>query len=86
MLDREGQSVAWSQFMFELTDAQEHLATLIAELNSPEQIDDDEFAVHLGHVYAHLNRAWNSRNLDKQITDENWERSTEFPTDIRPIG
>jgi hypothetical protein len=72
--------------MYELTDAHEHLGELVDRLNSKEQIDDTDFAVFLGHVYAHLNRAWHAKNEVDQISDENWPRFSEFPTDVRPIG
>jgi hypothetical protein len=86
MLNRDADPVAWTQFMYELEDAHEHLGNLIALLTSGQQIDDTHFAVDLGHVYAHLNRAWHSKNETNQISDENWPKYTEFPTDVRPVG
>jgi hypothetical protein len=45
-----------------------------------------EFATYLGHVYAHLNRAWNGRNLAAEATDEQRIQFTQFPTDLLPVG
>ena len=85
MIDRTAEPVAWAQFAYELTDAHEHLGELINVLDH-EAIDDTEFAVHLGHVYAHLNRAWHCRNQTTEISVQQWNEISAFPTDIRPIA
>ena len=74
--------------MYELSDAHEHLGELIAQMNAEGGIDEPDFAVYLGHVYAHLNRAWHGRNdpnLD-QLSDEKFIERNQFPTDLKPIG
>ena len=51
-----------------------------------ESVDESEYAVQLGHVFAHLNRAWNSRNLKGQIGDSEWQNYSAFPDDLDPVG
>jgi hypothetical protein len=47
---------------------------------------DPEFAVNLGHVHAHRNRAWHLRDHLEQIMDEQWPRFSAFPGDLQPVG
>jgi len=86
MIDPAKQPVAWSQLLYELEDAHEHLGDLIRELSTSGAQDDSEFAVHLGHVYAHLNRAWHSRNQAEAISKEQWPQYSQFPSDMCPVG
>jgi hypothetical protein len=54
---------------------------------SDGRIDDEAFAAQIGHAYAHLNRIWHRRNdPGDEISDENWEQFSRFPTDIDPVG
>jgi hypothetical protein len=86
MIDPVSQPVAWSQLLYELEDAHEHLGNLISELASAGRQSDEEFAINLGHVYAHLNRAWHCRNQVTQISDEQWPLFSAFPADLTPVG
>lgn len=78
--------VAWSQLLYELEDAKEHLENLIASLQNDSAYDEEQFKVELGHVYAHLNRAWNTRNSESGATKENWEDMSMFPSNLKPVG
>jgi hypothetical protein len=49
-------------------------------------MDDATFAVHLGHVYAHLNRVWHSRNSAAEISDDLRDKYSQFPIDLKPVG
>ncbi len=86
MINPTSHPVSWSLLVSELDEAREHLQDLVTQLAGRGQIDEAEFAVHLGHIYAHLNRVWHSRNQDSEITDEQWEPFSQFPADIRPVG
>lgn len=86
MIDPVLHPVPWSQLMWELGDAHEHLGDLIAALTRGGAQPDAEFAVHLGHVYAHLNRAWHLRSKLDEITDEQRSRFSDFPSDLDPVG
>ena len=86
MLSRAENPVAWTMLLIEMEEAHEHLRELLAQLRPQGPIDDYEFAVHLGHVYAHLNRAWHARHQVTEITEAQWEPFSQFPVDVRPVG
>ena len=86
MIDPESHPVSWSLLVSELDEARGHLQDLVTQMALKGKVDEDEFAVHLGHVNAHLNRVWHSRSQDSEITDEQGEPFSQFPTDIKPVG
>ena len=86
MINKKENPVSWALLLTELDEAREHLESLITEMNEAGAIEDSEFVVQLGHVYAHLNRAWHSRNQDGEITEEQWPVFSQFPKDIKPVG
>jgi hypothetical protein len=50
---------------------------------------EEDFGVQIGHIFAHLNRAWNGRNDPqgmKNPTDEQRSVLTSFPIDLEPCG
>ncbi|MDB5869285.1 MAG: hypothetical protein JWP96_1617 [Polaromonas sp.] len=75
----------WSDFMYELEDAKEHLAKLIADLNDDPDYDETNLRIDLGHVFSHLNRAWHRRGMTKDFSDEEWKLASNFPGDLEPI-
>ncbi len=85
MIDRKLQPVEWADFMYELTDALEHLDSLVKDLDQTADYGQETFRIDLGHVYAHLNRAWSQ---SKGNTEEAMGREaiSAFPADLRPIG
>jgi len=84
MIDKKLQPVEWAAFMYELEDAREHLEKLIKDLEQAADYGEEEFRIDLGHVYAHLNRAW--RRSFKELADEEWEAASQFPGDLTVIG
>lgn len=87
MIDKATDPVAWSLLIQGLEDLREHLGSLTNQMARDGRIDDEDFAICMGHAYAHLNRAWNSRSLlDAEVTDERWDALTQFPTDLEPVG
>jgi hypothetical protein len=78
--------VGWAQLMDNLEDAHEHLGKLIKEMQADPKYADPEFAVDLGHVVAHLNRAWFCRDHSENLTDAEWELSRGYPKDLEPIA
>ena len=89
MIDKTSAPEAWAMFCYELGDAAEALATLLREMEA-EDFGEPEFRVHLGHVYAHLNRAWHIRDAPASAaldpSDEQREAWTQFPKDLEPVG
>lgn len=84
MIDKKLQPVEWAAFMYELEDAREHLEKLIKDHDQSADDGEEEFRVDLGHVYAHLNRAW--RRSLKDLADEEWEEASQFPGDLKIVG
>ncbi|MCA9467706.1 MAG: hypothetical protein KC643_19980 [Nitrospira sp.] len=86
MINKNDNPVAWALLLTELDEAHKHLESLTTAMMEKGTIEESDFAVHLGHVYAHLNRVWHSRNQDEQITEEQWPVFSQFPKDIKPVG
>lgn len=84
MIDKKLQPVEWAAFMYELEDALEHLGNMIKEIEQSLDYDEANFRIDLGHVYAHLNRAW--RRSAKDFPESEWEWASRFPDDLVPMG
>jgi len=84
MINNKENPIQWPLLVSELDDAREHVEKLIDKMNVKGNLDEVEFSICLGHVYSHLNRAWNSRNRTTDQTDEEFKKESEFPKDIRP--
>ena len=78
--------VAWSCLLDELGDASEHLRNLVDSISKDPEYGDEEFQIDLGHVLAHLNRAWNSRHIERVLTDDEWNAFRRFPNDLDPLA
>ena len=72
-----------SVVLFHLREAAEQLNETIQSLASGGEYGAEEFQVEMGHLYHHLNRAWNGRDqTDEQFqkcTDEDFARFRRFP-------
>jgi len=84
MIDKKLQPVEWAAFMYELADAREHLENLIKDLEKRPDYGEPELRIDLGHVFAHLNRAW--RRSVRDLDDAEWDWATKFPDDLTPVG
>jgi hypothetical protein len=85
MINQEQNPVVWAMLMYELDDAKEHLNQLIAELENNPDYDEASYRIDLGHVCAHLNRAWHRRNHSENFSEAEWKAASKFPTDLEPI-
>lgn len=85
MINKHRNPVEWAQLMYELTDAQEHLDSLIEQLNSNDDYGGIEFKIDIGHIYSHLNRAANSREHIGEIDEKTWQDYSEYPLKIKPL-
>jgi hypothetical protein len=89
MVSKTEDYVAWVSLVQELDDAREHLVDLLREMTEDPAFDEGDLRIRLGHVFSHLNRAWNTRNATSpQVTDpspEQWEAWSRFPTDLEPV-
>ena len=86
MIDPQSNPVGWALFVYELSDAHEHLGTLLKELSDDPKYSETELRIALGHVYAHLNRAWFRRKVPEDFPETEWEIATRFPADLEPIA
>lgn len=86
MIDQSTNPVEWALLVSELDEAREHLDDLTKELAASGAVDESVFSVRLGHVFAHMNRVWNCRNLGREISEEEWAEYSKFPTDIELCG
>ena len=88
MLTNKEHPAAWAMLVYELADAHEHLGELIALMNHVGEIDESEYRVRLGHVFAHLNRAWHSRDDAElaNLSDTKSNDGSKYPVDLLPIG
>ena len=90
MINPVDHPVGWALLLYELEDANEHLGDLIRDMVADADYSDEVLRVQLGHVYAHLNRAWCRRNVtedfSKENYDEQWDKATKFPNDIEPLS
>lgn len=85
MINSKDNFVAWVLLCDELDDAQEHLANLRREMDENPEFSEIEYRTWMAHIFSHLNRAWNKRNQpDETYSDDDWERWSQFPTDIEP--
>ena len=86
MINQKDNFIAWVLLVENLDEAREHLQELIEAMTKRGNYDESEFSVELGHIYAHLNRVWHSRNLTSEITSEQWPAFSQFPKDLQPVG
>ncbi len=86
MINGKDNPVEWAMLSYELEDVIEHLKEISGQFSGDGDIDEEDFKVRIGHVYAHLNRIWNARNHIGQISIEQSDQYTQFPKDITLYG
>ena len=86
MISVQEHYVAWAGLLTELDEAREHLEALVKTMSDAGSIEESVFAVNLGHVFAHLNRAWHSCKEPTQVSEQQWEVFSAFPKDLKPVG
>lgn len=86
MINKKDNYTAWALFIMDRDEAREHLDALTNQMVKDGEIDEEKFAAHLGHVYAHLNRIWHSRSKTEQISSDEWSDYSQFPKDLQPVG
>lgn len=86
MINRTDNPVGWAMLLSDLDDAHEHLGNLIKEIAADPEYGEPELRVDLGHVYAHLNRAWRRREITEDFTDSELVAAGAFPNDLEPVA
>ena len=71
--------------LFHLKEAQEELQRTAKEIEQDVSYGEEDFQVAMGHLYHHLNTAWNGKNCTnedfKEYSDENFSKWRKFPKD-----
>lgn len=86
MINSKLNPVEWSSLLYELEDAKNHLESLVNKMVDVGEIDEVDYEIQVGHVFAHLNRSWNTRSKIGEYTEKERELYTSFPKDIEPCG
>lgn len=86
MIDQNNNPVAWSLLVSGLDDAREHLENLVDVMAAKGSIEEEELRIALGHIYAHLNRTWHTRDRSEEVLEKDWDQISRFPTDVDPVG
>jgi hypothetical protein len=80
MINQSDHPVAWALLLYALDEVREHVEQLTEQRAAAGSIDERDFAVQVGHLYAHLNRIWNGRNEGaEEGTEEQWATCSRFP-------
>ena len=85
MISKDGAPVGWAMLMYDLDDAKEDLATLMAAMQNDPEFNEECFRVRLSHIYWHLNRAWYRRNVPEDLSHNDEAKAGQFPDDLQPI-
>ncbi len=86
MINQIENPVEWATLVYELTDAREHLTNLIRDIESQSDYSTENLSIDLGHVFAHLNRAWFRHNKTGELSDAQWDDASQFPQNLIPVG
>lgn len=86
MITREKNPVGWALFLYELIDAHEHLGKLVNRISEDPEYSEEALRVELGHIYAHLNRAWFRRGVEGELPDSERELASKYPGDLDPVA
>ncbi len=86
MINGIGNPVEWALLGYELDEVAEHVQALSKLITPNGTLSEEEFEVYVGHIYAHLNRIWNSRNHVGELDDDLRREFTQFPSDISFLG
>jgi len=85
MINKSDDYVGWAGLAYDLQDAHEHLGRLMEDMTNNPEFGEIEYSIQMAHIYAHLNRAWNARNLEAGYTPKQMEKLSQFPKDIKPL-
>lgn len=72
--------------LFQLKEAQEAISQIITDFERDADYGEGDLMVDIGHVYHHLNTAWNARNESPAKTTKcahtDFRKWRQFPKDI----
>ena len=82
MINPKDHPVEWAEMLYDLVEVREHIESLIKDIQEDDQFCAIDLDVHLSHIYQHLNRTWNSRNMSSDVASKKFEEISKFPTDL----
>ena len=72
--------------LFHLKESKEAIGKMISEIETDPEYEYGNYLVDMGHLYHHINIAWNSRNAtNNQVepgTHEDFHKWNQFPADL----
>jgi hypothetical protein len=75
-----------SYILFHLNEAEEELRRTIEEIKKESGYGIGEYSVAMGHIYHHVNSAWNARFVSEQqagqCSENDFQRWRQFPADL----
>jgi hypothetical protein len=85
MISIKNAPVSWAMLMYDLDDARDDLENLLTEMrNDGAKVDEEYFRIRLSHIYWHLNRAWNCRDVPDDLLETDKPNAGQFPHDLEP--
>jgi hypothetical protein len=86
LINPKDNPIEWTLLGYELEEVKEHLDSLLAGLDPENGIDEVDFKVQVFHLITHLNRIYNSRNHEGEVTNETFSEYSEVPNDFSAMG
>ncbi len=74
---------------YNLSEVQEEIENILTRIKLGEGYSHSEFYSSMQHIFHHVNIAWNTRDIDEQITDQadecDLQKWSKTPSDITLI-
>jgi hypothetical protein len=75
--------------LFHLKESKDAIEGIIAEIESDPEYEYGNYVVGMGHLYHHVNTAWNARNATKEQVNTgaptDFKKWSQFPSDLPEI-
>jgi hypothetical protein len=84
MITKSEHPSAWALLCYDLDDAREHIEKLVTAMSEDPAFGEIEYRIGMAHVFAHLNRAWNARNVTGDLSKSQLNTLSGFPSDLEP--
>jgi len=82
--------MARDYILWNLREAAEELSRTISALESDADYTEAELMLAMGHLYHHLNTAWNARHATtariEACSEEDFKAWSQFPDDLPVLG
>lgn len=82
MINKKDYPVDWALLLYGLEDAREHIEDLMTDMQQDDNFCEMDLDIQLSHIYQHLNRVWNSRNMSSKLALKKFDEISKFPKDL----